>query len=1263
MESQSTQTIKIPILQPGEYDLWKMRMEQYLQCIDYTLWEIVENGNAPIVTKTVDGKKTVIPPTSVEGKAQRKAKLKAKSTLLMALPNEHQLKFNSNKDAKTLMQAIKNRFGVIEQTYERLQKLISQLEMHGEVISQEDINHKFLRSLSQEWTMHTIMWRNKPEIETLSLNDLFNNLKAYESEGAVDSSIIVENLSDVVIYSFFASQPSILQLDNEDLQQIHHDDLEEMDLRWNIAMLTMRERRFLKNTRRKLDMANKERIGFDKSKVECFNWHKRRHFARECRASRNQDNKTQGATKGLCSLRNTQMLKCVKYLKEQNEQLVKDLRTSRISVVSYKTGLESVEARLLVFKKNESVYEEDIKLLKREIYLRDLDIKELKRKLDLATKEKDEVQLTVQKFENSSKNLSKLLDSQIMDKCKTGLSLDDFVDVNESVSKPVVEKPTVETNEPTTARKENGAPIIEEWVSESEEDDEPKFQTTKPNFTKIEFVKPKTDRKPVKQIRQDTYSPSRSPRGNKRNWNQKMSKILGNDFEMFKKACHVCGSFDHLKNDCKTRMEIVPGKYYILHNNHGTQDPPFSSSSKDSPNDGFKPSGEEEKMDTEDPGNEDSEVTSTREPRVNQEKDANTSGFAYDPNMPEFGRNWQIVFVLRIEAIRLFLAYASFKDFVVYQMDFKSAFIFGVRLKRKSMWSTTGLKIQTSRQVAKRKDRQDFVYQRDKSDIMLVQVYVDDIIFGSTRKKMCTEFEKMMHKKFQMSSMGELTFFLVNPKVSHLHDVKKIFRYLKGQPKLGLWYPKDSPFDLVAYTDSDYAGASLDRKSTIGAEYIAASNSARDRVNLQVKNPVFHQRQSTLNYAINFINISNEKKLNQMIKMHTEQNVADFAHKALDVSRFQYADASIESITSEQFWATTKVKTVNREVQIQALVDKKKVIITETSVISDLQLEDAEGTECLPNATIFEQLTLMGTWRAGFKYANESKDTPLFLTMIVQAKEQVGEGSEIPTDSHHTPTTTQPSTSKPLKKQSRRKQRKDTEDPQLSGPTEPTTDDTKNVASVPTHFNDPPAYGNDKTKTNKINGTGVSAYHKRVLDLEKTKTSQAAEITKLKERVKRLEKKGGSRTHRLRRLYKVGRSVRVVSSKDEGLGDQEDASKRRKIDEINQDAEVTLVDETKGAKDKGKAKMVEPEKPLKKKDQIMFDKEAVRQEQKEVPKRQMIKLESENLKKQKLDEKVEAKVDDDQEEAEIKTHMEIVPDDEVAINAIPLATKPPIIVD
>ncbi|GJU28463.1 ribonuclease H-like domain-containing protein [Tanacetum coccineum] len=393
----------------------------------------------------------------------------------MALSNEHQLKFNSYKDAKTLMQAIENRFGgntttkktqknllkqqyenfaasnteVIEQTYERLQNKISQLEMHDEVIPQEDINQKSMGHLAQ-LQIHTMYPFCPQAALTVQLEQLI----------------------------LLRVQPSTPQLDNKDLQQINPDDLEEIDLRWNIAMLTMRVRRFLKNTGRKLDMANKERIGFDKSKVECFNCHKRGHFARKYRAPRSQDNRNRGAYQKDCA-------KCVKDLKEQNEQLVKDLRTYRISVVSYKTGLESVEVRLIVFKKNESVYEKDIKLLKREIYLRDLDITELKRKLKLATKEKDEVQLTVQNFENSSKNLSKLLDRQIMDKCKTRLrynvvpppytenfmspksdlvypSLDDFTDVNESISESVVEKPTVETNEPKTARKENGSPIIED---------------------------------------------------------------------------------------------------------------------------------------------------------------------------------------------------------------------------------------------------------------------------------------------------------------------------------------------------------------------------------------------------------------------------------------------------------------------------------------------------------------------------------------------------------------------------------------------------------------------------------------------------------------------------------------------------------------------------------------------------------------------------------------------------------------------------------
>ncbi|GKB24227.1 hypothetical protein Tco_0863628 [Tanacetum coccineum] len=398
--------------------------------------------------------------------AQRRLELKARSTLLMGIPNEHQLKFNSIKDAKSLLQAVEKSSKVLDQTYDRLQNLIRQLEIHDE---------------------------------------------------------------------------------------------EEIDLRWQIAMLIMREMRFLKNTGRKLTVNGNETIGFDKSKVECYNYHKRGHFAREFRASRNQENRnrenirrfvpvetttsnalvscdgsgydwsnqaekgptnfaimsytstssnSEVSTDSNCS---SSCLEIVKIFREQNEQLLKDLMASKLNAIAYKTGLESVEARLLVYKKTESIYEEDINVLKREIHLREVAITELRRKLELAQKPKDEIQLTVENFENSSKNLSKLIDCQIVDKCKTGLGYNtiplpdignfmppkpdlSFSGLEKLTSEPVLIKPIVENSEakasevkPKAVRKNNGAPIIEDWVSESEEEDVPwnGYSKRKPKTTKL----------------------------------------------------------------------------------------------------------------------------------------------------------------------------------------------------------------------------------------------------------------------------------------------------------------------------------------------------------------------------------------------------------------------------------------------------------------------------------------------------------------------------------------------------------------------------------------------------------------------------------------------------------------------------------------------------------------------------------------------------------------------------------------------------------
>ncbi|GJW03371.1 reverse transcriptase domain-containing protein, partial [Tanacetum coccineum] len=349
-----------------------MRIEQYFLMTDYALWEVIVNGNSPPPKKTIDGAEKTYPPTTAEEKLARKNGLKASDTLLMDLPNEHQLNFNSYESAKSLMEAIEKRFRGnkeskkvqktllkqqyenfngsssegLNQIYDRLQKLISQLEIHGEIISQKDVNLKLLRSLPSKWKTHTLIWRNKSDLDTLSMDDLYNNLKIYEAEvkgssstsqntqnvafvssnitgstneavknahgvsaanSKTNASILpnVDSLSDAVIYSFFASQSNSSQLENKDLKQIDPDDLEEMDLKWQMAMLTMRARRFLKKTGRNLGVNGTDTISFDKTKVECYNCHRRGHFARECRAPKNQDSRIRETTRRTMSVEET----------------------------------------------------------------------------------------------------------------------------------------------------------------------------------------------------------------------------------------------------------------------------------------------------------------------------------------------------------------------------------------------------------------------------------------------------------------------------------------------------------------------------------------------------------------------------------------------------------------------------------------------------------------------------------------------------------------------------------------------------------------------------------------------------------------------------------------------------------------------------------------------------------------------------------------------------------------------------------------------
>nr|GFA45147.1 hypothetical protein [Tanacetum cinerariifolium] len=294
-DNEVVSAAKLPILNPNEFDLWKMRIEQYFLMADYSLLEVILNGDSPVPTRLVKDK--------------------------------HQFKFNSHKDAKSLMEAIEKRFGSntetkkvqktllkqqfenfysstsesLDQIHDRLQKLVSQLEIHGVSFSQEDVNFKFLHSLPSEWKTHTLIWRNKTDLEdknsqnlafvsTTQADSTNDSVSAAISVSAVGAKLSastppnVDSLSNAIIYSFFISQSSSPQLDNEDLKQIDADDLKEMDLKWQMAMLTIRARKFLQKTGRNLGVNGPTSMGFDMEKVECYNCHKKGHFARECRS-------------------------------------------------------------------------------------------------------------------------------------------------------------------------------------------------------------------------------------------------------------------------------------------------------------------------------------------------------------------------------------------------------------------------------------------------------------------------------------------------------------------------------------------------------------------------------------------------------------------------------------------------------------------------------------------------------------------------------------------------------------------------------------------------------------------------------------------------------------------------------------------------------------------------------------------------------------------------------------------------------------------
>ncbi|GJS14493.1 ribonuclease H-like domain-containing protein [Tanacetum coccineum] len=351
----------------------------------------------------------VLPPRTAEETLAREKERKARTTLLLALPEDHLAKFHKITNAKEMWEAIKSRFGGNDESKKMFQSLLSQLEIHGAGVSTEDANQKFLRSLPSAWSQVALVMRTKPGVDSISFDDLYNNLRVFETDvkGSTGSS--------------------------SNLEQLDEFDLEEIDLKWQVAMISMRLKKFYKKSGKKILFDAKEPVRFDKTKVECYNCHKTGHFARECKSKGNQDSKRKDAWNS-GNKANDNDKRSGK--KEQSNALMtldggsilrEQLGDASIEIQAYTQALKKVEAQLVAYQQNQLWYEEKIKFMKIDLDDKTNVLTYHKKLLAEAIKEKEELKTKFENWQNSSKNLGKLLDTQISANDKFGLGYGDHI--------------------------------------------------------------------------------------------------------------------------------------------------------------------------------------------------------------------------------------------------------------------------------------------------------------------------------------------------------------------------------------------------------------------------------------------------------------------------------------------------------------------------------------------------------------------------------------------------------------------------------------------------------------------------------------------------------------------------------------------------------------------------------------------------------------------------------------------------------------------
>nr|GEW01917.1 retrovirus-related Pol polyprotein from transposon TNT 1-94 [Tanacetum cinerariifolium] len=1324
------------------------------------VFKVIVNGDAPASIASVSGgAEAAIPPRTTEQKIARRNELKAKSTLLLAIPDEHLLKFHGIKDAKTLWEAIKTSFGGNKES-KKMQKTILKQQYENFAASRSKGLDKTYDSLPLAWNTHTLIMRNKSDLDTLSMDDLYNNLKVHEAEIKGQSNSSSNSQNGQAFASTYA------------------DDV--MNMNFN----------------------GKETVGFDKTKVECYNCHRRGHFARECKApmrwvmigaiklkkdpqtllywpfhlqvhpaqklrpdlsfgglddfvfksaisetvtsvhetetnasktivsvvQRNRENVVKSSScwiwrptgnviDHISKDTGSYMLKRFNYVDLQGRLKYQEIdggfvafrgspkggkisgkdriRTGKLDfedayfVKELKFNLFSVsqmcdkkncvlftETECLVLSPDFKLLDENQVLLKvsRHNIMYNFDLNNVAPSRDIENQLNHRVKINIcdneTEFKNSEMNqfcqmkgikrefsvartpqqniVAKKKNSTLIEAARTMLA-DSLLPttfwakaVNTACyvhNRVLVTKPHKKTPyELLIGRSPNldfmrpfGCPVtilntLNHLGKFKRKADEGFLVGYSVNSKAFRVFNSRT--KKVEEIMHIRFLENKSNvarRGPKWLFDiDSQTKSMNYESVTVGNQTNDDAGIEINVNARQAGQEKASDHEYILLPFMPSHSPLSLSIQSSDDKDADEAPGKRDEgvskgsgIDNQERFDISTQDVNTAEPSINT---ANTnintgslniniigSNYLSMQSLEETGmfndvyndrevgaeadpKNLKLSTVMDVKSVFLYSTIEEevyvcqppgFEDLhfpnKVYKVE---KALYGLQQAPRAWYKTLSTYLLENRFRRGTIDKILFI-KKDRDDILLVQVYVNDIIFGSIKKSLCDEFEQkddgifISQDKYVADILKKFNFTIVKIASTPIEPSKALIKDAEAEDvdvhlyrsMIGsLMYltasrpdimfvvcacARDSPFNLEAFSDSDYVGASLDRKSTTG--------------------------------GCQFLG-------NRLISWQCKKQTV----VANSTTEAEYVDAA--SCHGQDF---AKVKTVNEDVQIPALVDRKKIIITEASIRRDLRLDDTEGTACLPNAAIFEESTRMSAkttaWNEFsstmastiiclannqkfnfFKYIldNMVKNLeaevkfymfPRFVNVFVN--HQLGDMS------YHKGIFVNPSLTKkvfanmksvgtcfsgaitPLfetmmrKHTSRRKQRKETKVPHTE-------------EHIPTPSYNPLPSDEDMMQLSELMKICTKLYD-RVLSLEQIKTNQTAKIKKLKKKVKKLEGKKKKRTHGLKRLYKVRLTARVESSEEEeDLGDQEDASKHGRIAEIDADEDLSLINET-----------------------------------------------------------------------------------------------------